>query len=134
MKNLLKLSILSLVMVCFAFSANAQKKGKKQRFDIVERNVTEAAAVAEKLGLDEETTAQLVALNRESSEQLKEINNDFRARKKAGEEVDVEDKKARSKAVWKATNPKIRELLGRDKFKEYQAAMKEIKAARKAKK
>lgn len=132
MKNLLKFSLLSLAMVCFAFSANAQKKGKKQRFDIVERNKTEVATVAEKLELDEETTTQLLALTTASSEKLKAINNDFRAKKKAGEDVDVADKKAKSKEVWKETNPQIRELLGREKFKAYQAAMKEMKKARKA--
>ena len=134
MKNLLKLSILSLVMVCFAFSANAQKKGKKQRIGFVERNQTETAAVAEKLELDEETSTQLLELNRAASEKIDAINTDFRAKKKAGEEVDLEAKKASTRAIWKEANRKIRELLGKEKFKAYQAAAKEMKQARKGKK
>lgn len=133
MKIALRITLICLVALFSVISANAQKKAKKAKISLEDKVRTEVNQIAEAMELDDATAEKVYEINLETAQEVKDIQDEYRAKKKAGEEIDVEEKKARIKAVWKTANPKLKALLGKEQFKVYQETRKEVRAANKKK-
>ena len=111
----------------------AKSNNKKGNNKVEEKAAKEAAALAEILQWDDAIMEKINAINKTTYLELQVITADVRAKKKEGEEVDMDEVKANKKAIWKKANDEIRALVGKEKYKEYKTARKEVRETLKGK-
>ena len=124
MNTLIKVLALGLIMILSATAVNAQKGAKMSPADKAQK---ETAAAVEALQLDEATAMKLSAINTKYADKIKNLNDDLKAKKKAGESVEKSAKKAAQKEIRKAKSKEIQALLGKAKGKEYKKFMKKYR-------
>lgn len=130
MKIALKITLICLVAMFTVLSANAQKKTKIALEDKIQMEVDQ---IVDAMDLDPKTAIKVYEVNLDRAQKIQNIQKEYKAKAKDGEDIDVDEKKARIKAVWKTCNEELKALLGKEQFKTYQAVRKELKAANKNK-
>lgn len=129
MKILTKTIFLSLAMVLTVFSASAQKKAKVSTEEKVK---TETDGIVAALGLDATQATALYDVNLEFAEKAKAYRKDLKVKKKAGNEVSKEDRKAANREMNKAKSAAQRKAIGKENVEALKAYQKKLRAEKKA--
>lgn len=118
-----KLFITLLSVGVFAFAANAQsnqkaadvktvsKADKEKAKQAKEENEKAVQAFYKEMGLTDEQIAQINAANKEASEKARPIKKDA--------SLSEEEKKAQLKSVYDEKNARIKQVMGKEKYKQF---------------
>lgn len=124
--NILKKTILlSLVMILATISLSAQKVSVEEK---VKKETDDLVAA---LNLDAETSKKIYDINLAVAQEKKVNWKAFNKRKKAGETVDKSELQAKTKELNKKKVADIKELLGKERAKDYKAYLKQKRMERK---
>ena len=121
----MKALLVSLMVMVAVISAQAQKVSLEDRV----KKETDGLVAALDLGDDKAKGAY--EINLKYAKERKAISKTYRTKKKAGEEVNVEEKKEAMKSINQKKNKEIKSLLGKELLPKYKAYKKQLAAERK---
>jgi Spy/CpxP family protein refolding chaperone len=128
--NMKKLFITLLSVSVFAIAANAQEATpaadvkqptKEEKQKMKEKQEADLAAAFKEIGLTDEQVSQIKAAMDEAGQKNKAIRTDAN--------LSDEDKKAKIQEVNDAKNARIKEIMGEEKYRQFNAIRKKQKEA-----
>lgn len=135
MKIALRITLMCLIAIFAVTGVNAQKKDKKApkeaKASMEEKTQAFADEIAGIMKLDDAMKQKIYEVNLEAKKKVRVISKEYKDKEKAGETVNLEEKKTRVKAVWKESNKLLRKALGKKQYKQYKEVKKQVKSGEK---